>query len=90
MPECKLLAINDDGDLVEIGRIVLHDVTIFPTLSPGYEKAGEWLMASALQSVNGDVVTAQDNPKEWFEALPLNYTGTYFKAAMAEERANVS
>lgn len=73
---CELLVTTGEGQILA-GVIELNDDG---TLSSGYSDGYEHLVSEVLDTPVFGVDPKEDS-KLWFEALPLQYTGSYFRVA---------
>lgn len=82
MPRCEVFVTTKNGSVVA-GAINLEDGRIWLEVTPGYEV----LMESVSEDpcwVDGGTrqVNRDDDPQEWFAALPANYHGSALQAEM--------
>lgn len=62
----------------KIGSVILAGAKLTVTVQPEYQLLRKNLLQQPISIKGGAPLTATRNPKEWFEALPAAYHGSYF------------
>jgi hypothetical protein len=69
-------------DFINRDDKVINTITWDGKQLAGVEADSPILECKAYDPQTRQILTAQDNPGEWFEQLPAMYSGTYFRAKM--------
>ncbi|HLI84492.1 MAG TPA: hypothetical protein VKV17_11270 [Bryobacteraceae bacterium] len=85
---CELLATEADGQQQVVGRIALENGKVSGEAATDEWKAGVSAILARANLTDGGKrqVTAEGDPEAWFEALPMNYDGAYFRARIVETK----
>ena len=84
MAEVELLLTTSKGQIV-VGKISLDDGKLKTSAKKGYETLVENVRKEKL-IVGDNELDPDEDPEEWLKNLPTQYSGSYFRARLTDEK----